>query len=127
MPRLSDILGGFLGTGQPKRRTPRHGARAPAPTSTRAKKPPPDRSPPPSPEREALIQEAMRIHRAKQALLSKLPDEERFVLKVMANEMMQSSGRRPQAGKATADDRRKADQRSPSTPNARKRPVDETR
>jgi len=65
----------------------------------------------------------MRIHRAKQALLSKLPDEERFVLKVMANEMMQASGSRPKAGKATGDDRRRTGEKQASAVHTRRHPT----
>lgn len=66
-------------------------ARAPSPT--RASTPTDERRRPPAPkplteERKALIREALRIHRAKRGILEELGEEDRFLLKVMAHQIL---------------------------------------
>ncbi len=132
MPRLSDILTGWL--------RPDGGPRKPAPLAGRTK--PAGRAAPrdrggsastgarrtaasaaSSPDREQLIQHALQIRRAKQGLLEALPDEERFLLKVMANEMMGGGGKPSQPGKD--DDAQRppvnSPQRKPSRSESRPR------
>lgn len=93
MPSLSDTLRALVAPRQDKRSAPKRGVRgkgAARPLSATAA--PPHAS---SPDREALIAEALRIRRAKQRLLEALPPEEQFLLKVMANEMTGSSAPPP--------------------------------
>ncbi|MQX35425.1 hypothetical protein [Roseospira navarrensis] len=54
---------------------------------SRAPRPSP-KAPAASPDREALIAEAMRIHRAKRAMLEDLGDEDRILLEVLAHHLL---------------------------------------
>ncbi|MBB4284839.1 hypothetical protein GGD88_000550 [Roseospira goensis] len=42
----------------------------------------------PSPERTALLEEALRIHRRKRVLLDHLEEEDQFLLRVMAHQLL---------------------------------------
>jgi len=77
--------------------TPQRAARQPArPKGGRSTQPRPNRQPEPlSPERAALLAEAIRIHRAKRALLEDLADEDRFLLRIMAHQILGDGGDKP--------------------------------
>jgi hypothetical protein len=89
MPSLSDTLRALVAPRQDKRRAPRRGTTGKGVAQPRSATAAPTRAS--SPDRDALIAEALRIRRAKQRLLEALPPEEQFLLKVMANEMTGSS------------------------------------
>jgi len=85
--------------------TPQRGAKQPARTkNAQATEPPRDGQPAPvSSERAALLAEAMRIHRAKRALLEDLADEDRFLLRIMAHQILGDGGDKPPDDTAPAD------------------------
>lgn len=100
MPSLSDTLRALVAPRRDKRGIPKGGVtgKDAAKTRSAATAAPP---PAPSPDRDALIAEALRIRRAKQRLLESLPPEEQFLLKVMANEMTGSSAPHPNQERPT--------------------------